>query len=98
MIGNGHSDDDDYISKAEINFQTRKHITYLFKGFLELLETIQKEHDINFEKLEKSLPHHKNLIDMANYLDAAKFSYYRKKILDRGGETIRNLEKDLDII
>lgn len=98
MIGNGYSQDD-YILKSEANFQSRKHITYLFKNFLGLLETLQKEHNINFDKLKNGLPpEYQQIIDMADYFDQNRFSFYRKKTLDAGGETIRNLEKDLDII
>ncbi len=98
MISDGYSQDD-YVLKSEANFYARKHITYLFKNFLSLLETLQKEHNINFDKLDKSLPEeYQALIDMANYFDQNRFAYYRKKTLDAGGEAIRNLEKDLEIV
>ncbi len=98
MIGEGNTQDD-YILKSEANFHSRKHITCLFKNFLGILETLQKEHTINFDKLEKSVPQEfKSLVDMANYFDQNRFSFYRKKVLDAGGEAIRNLEKDFDVI
>lgn len=77
-------------------FQARKHITFLFKWFLSLLEDIKREHSINFDKLRDGLPDNLMLIDMADYLDEERFKLLRKRVLDHGNETIRNLERDLE--
>ena len=68
----------------------------LFKTFLILLEDLKTEHDINFSKLRKNLPQHKDLIEQADYLDEEKMQYLRKKILDTGNENIRTNDDDLE--
>ena len=68
----------------------------LFKTFLILLEDLKTEHDINFSKLRKNLPQHKDLIEQADYLDEKKLHYLRKKVLDIGNDNIRNNDEDLE--
>jgi len=69
----------------------------LFKGFLVMLEDLHKEHQINFYKLKKNLPEDlAPIIEQANYFDSEKLQYLRKRTLDIGNETIRNLELELD--
>ena len=62
-----------------------------------MLEDLHNEHQIHFEKLEKNLPEGcKPIIDQANYFDENKLQYLRKRTLDIGNETIRNIESELD--
>lgn len=68
----------------------------LFKGFLILLEDLYTEHQINFNKLKKNIPEHKDVINQADYFDKDKLQYYRKKILDIGNESIRESNSDLE--
>ena len=68
----------------------------LFKTFLVLLEDLKTEHDIHFCKLRKNLPEHKDLIEQADYFDEDKLQHLRKRTLDIGNETIRNLECELE--
>jgi hypothetical protein len=75
----------------------RKHCerntTTLFKGFLMILEDLQKEHEIHFGKLKKSLPKEfLPLIEQADYLDKEKVQHLRKRTLDIGNEAIRSIE------
>jgi hypothetical protein len=65
----------------------------LFKGFLIMLEDLQKEHEIHFGKLKKNLPdEYSTLIDQADYFDQDKIQHLRKRTLDIGNEAIRNIE------
>lgn len=67
-----------------------KNIKALFKSFLTLIEDLQKDHTINFNKLKKNLPNEfASVIDQADYFDDEKLKYLRKKILDMGNEVIR---------
>ena len=67
-----------------------KNIKSLFKSFLTLVEDLQKDHTINFNKLKKNLPNEfASVIDQADYFDNEKLKYLRKKILDMGNEVIR---------
>ncbi len=69
----------------------------LFKGFLVMLEDLHKEHQINFNKLKKNLPEGcVPIIEQADYFDNDKLQYLRKRTLDIGNETIRNIESELD--
>ena len=73
-----------------------KHIKTLFKSFLILIEDLHKEHEINFDKLKKSLPEDQQLIVQADYFDEDKLKYLRKKVLDAGNDSLRNQNEDLE--
>ena len=69
----------------------------LFKGFLVMLEDLHKEHEINFSKLRNNLPEGcVPIVDKADYFDEEKLQHLRKRTLDIGNETIRNIQGDLD--
>tara|TARA_B000000475_G_C15981383_1_gene441162 strand:+ start:839 stop:1057 length:219 start_codon:yes stop_codon:yes gene_type:complete len=62
-----------------------------------MLEDLHKEHQINFNKLKNNLPEGcLPIVDQANYFDEDKLQYLRKRTLDIGNETIRNIEMELD--
>lgn len=74
-----------------------RHVRRLFKDFLYLLEDLQKEHSINFDKLKKNIPDtYSYLIEQANYFDFQKMQHLRKRVLDLGNDSIRNSEEDLE--
>ena len=68
----------------------------LFRGFLIILEDINREHSINFGKLRDSLPEDIDLIDMADYFDEERFAAYRKKVLDLGNGILRDYQTELE--
>jgi len=69
----------------------------LFKGFLIILEDLYKEHQISFDKLKSNLPEGCiPVVDQADYFSEEKLKHLRKKTLDIGNETIRNIESELD--
>ena len=69
----------------------------LFKGFLIMLEDLHKEHQIHFNKLRQNLPEGcVPLIDQADYFDEEKLQHLRKRTLDIGNETIRNIDGEID--
>ena len=76
--------------------RTGKAIRTLFKGFLGILEDVQREHDINFDKLRESFPDEESLINMADYLDEDRFSAYRKKVLDLGNSILREHQAEME--
>ena len=54
-------------------------------------------YQIHFEKLKRNLPEGcAPIIDQADYFDDEKLQYLRKRTLDIGNETIRNIEGELD--
>ena len=95
MIDEGLSPQD-FITKSEALFISKRWTVALFKQFLIVLEDLKKEHDTNFDKLFAGFPEKKELIDMANYFDEVRFQRGRKKILDIGNEVARNLERDIN--
>ena len=75
----------------------QKNIKALFKSFLILLEDLQKEHEINFDKLYEDLPEeYYNAINQADYFCEEKMKYLRKKILDMGNEVIRTSDSEME--
>ena len=77
--------------------QCERNTTSLFKGFLMMLEDLQKEHEINFNKLKKNLPkEYLPIISQADYFDDDKAMHLRKRTLDIGNEAIRNIEGGME--
>jgi len=69
-----------------------KNTTTLFKGFLYLMEDLKNEHDSNFNKLRDSLPEeYQPILNQADYFDDDKMQHLRKRILDVGNESLRNI-------
>lgn len=69
-----------------------KNTTILFKGFLHLVEDLKNEHDSHFGKLMDALPEeYHDLLAQANYFDDDKMQHLRKRILDIGNESLRNI-------
>ena len=76
-----------------------RHIRFLFKSFLSILEQLQDNHQINFDKLRKSLPdEYYDIIQMADYFDDDFFEIYRKKVLDIGNSVLREYNNEIDIL
>ena len=62
-----------------------------------MLEDLHKEHQINFDKLRNNLPEGcVPIVEQADYFDERKLQHLRKRTLDIGNETIRNIESELD--
>ena len=69
----------------------------LFKGFLFLIEDLQKEHSIHFAKLKRNLPRdYSAIIEQADYFDDDKLRHLRKRILDIGNEAVRKIDSEME--
>jgi|TARA_R110000824_G_scaffold14858_2_gene62865 hypothetical protein len=80
-----------------LSLAIEKNTKSLFKGFLFLVEDLQSEHTIHFNKLRQSLPEeYHSLLNQANYMDEEKLNHIRKRILDIGNDAIRNIESELN--
>lgn len=74
-----------------------RHMKDLFKSFLNILENLKNDHDIHFDKLKKNLPEkYSTFIDQADYLDESKMKFLRKTVLDKGNDSMRNQNQDLE--
>jgi len=74
--------------------QIKRSITKLFKSQLTQLEDIQQDHLGSLSKVEDLVS--EDFIKMINFLGPERYGYYRKKTLDSGNETIREIEALLD--
>lgn len=79
-----------------ILFQINRHIVNLYKRYLNLIEDLQEEHLNMLNKLNKKIDLEtlKNL----DYFDENKYNYFRKKILDLGNETLREIDKNFEFL
>jgi hypothetical protein len=82
--------------KEFLLFQVQRNITSLYKRYLNLIEDIQEEHINMLNKLNSKIDQEtlKNL----DYFDDNKYNYLRKKILDLGNETSREIIKNFDLL
>lgn len=82
--------------KELLEFQINRNIINLYKSFLIILEDMQDEHKSNFNKLKDAIPENNELINQADYWDESKMEYIRKKVLDQGNNTQREILGHLD--
>lgn len=82
--------------KELLEFQVNRNIINLYKSFLIILEDIQDEHRSNFDKLKDAIPEKNTLISQADYWDESKMEYIRKKVLDQGNNTQREIIGQLE--
>ncbi len=88
-------------------FRQRRRITSFWNFMLGFLEDIKFDHDSMVERLgqslgdmevfaeEKGIPIELcHLANNANFIDELRFKAWRKKILDRGNDLIRELESE----
>jgi len=73
---------------------THKEITLLYKTFLELVEDIQKDHQIMMSKVANE--NGEDFAQQINYFTPEKHEQIRKRVLDQGNECSRRLLSFLD--
>lgn len=80
-------------------FAIKRNVTNLFKSFLVILETIEKEHDEALTKLNNVLPvEHRNKIYLADHFTEESAERIRKKILSEGNDCIRNIVGQIEML
>ena len=72
-------------------FSINRHITILYKRYINLIEDMKVEHSLYTSKINKRIDDPEFLKNI-EYFDDKKYNYIRKKILDLGNETIREIE------
>ena len=82
--------------KDVLVFQVKRDFVNLYKSFLVILEDLEKENEISFNKLKRQFPEAANALECANFFDEAKMEYLRKKILDLGNGSIRHVTTELE--
>lgn len=79
-----------------ILFQINRHIVNLYKRYLNLIEDLQEEHLNMLNKLNKKID--LETLKSLDYFDENKYNYFRKKILDLGNETLREIDKNFEFL
>jgi len=82
--------------KEYLMFQIHRNVVNLYKRYLNLIEDIQEDHTNMLNKLNKEVD--LQTLKNVDYFDDNKYNYLRKKILDLGNETIREIEKNFDFL
>jgi hypothetical protein len=84
-------------AKKKLVLRSEKEISALFKMMLLLVEDMKKDHDFHYQKLYDNIPEEYHaVINTANHFTSEKVNWIRKRILDFGNESIRNLGSELD--
>jgi hypothetical protein len=77
-----------------ITIQTNKEVTRLYKNFLELIEDIRSDHEAMLKKVAEKCG--EETAKEVNYFTQEKYEHIRKRVLDSGNETSRQLINFLD--
>ena len=84
-------------AKKNLTLRSQREISALFKTMLLLVEDMKKDHDFHYQKLYDNIPKkYHPIIDTADHFTPEKVNWIRKRILDFGNESIRNLGSELD--
>ena len=84
-------------AKKKLNRESDDEISKLFKMMLMMVEDMKQDHDFHYEKLYENIPDkYHAVINTANHFTPQKVNWIRKRILDVGNESIRNLGSALD--
>ena len=84
-------------AKKNLEEISNNEISKLFKMMLIMVEDMKKDHDFHYEKLYKNIAKkYHPVIDTADHFTPDKANWIRKRILDCGNESIRNLCSRID--
>jgi hypothetical protein len=84
-------------AKKKLNKRSDEEICRLFKMMLMLVEDMKKDHDFHYDKLYENLPaKYHPIINTADHFTPEKLQWIRKRILDVGNESIRNMGSELN--
>ena len=84
-------------AKKNLSKDSSSEISSLFKLMLMMVEDMKKDHDFHYEKLYNEIPkEYHSVLRTADHFTDEKVSWIRKRILDFGNESIRNLDLKLD--
>lgn len=77
-----------------LRYQLHRNVTNLFKNYLIILEDVGDNHDEALAKLKNALPeNYRGFVDLADYLTPERGQALRKKILDAGNDSLREIDK-----
>jgi len=73
-----------------VYFQIQRNVIALYKRYINLVEDLQEDHINMLNKLNSKVD--LETLKNVDYFDDNKYNYLRKKVLDLGNETIREIE------
>ena len=83
--------------KNNLNKRSTEEVVKLYKMLLMMVEDMKKDHDFHYEKLYTEIPkEYHSVLRAADHFTDDKVCWIRKRILDFGNESIRNLDSKLD--
>ena len=85
---------DEERSRRFVEAESKRMITKLFKHYLSSLEELRYQHQLAVDRLKGVFSPEQ--IEIINYLDFHRYSMIRKRVLDNGNETIRDLHNFLE--
>tara|TARA_Y100001934_G_scaffold279323_2_gene382759 strand:- start:4987 stop:5409 length:423 start_codon:yes stop_codon:yes gene_type:complete len=92
----GEENGDELDVQEYILFHLKRSQTNLFKRYLGITEDLLKEHKIMLKKIEDETS--KDFSKNIDYFTEDKYNYIRKKILDIGNESLRDLERHMEML
>ena len=84
-------------AKKILNDSSDKEIKSLFKTMLLLLEDMRQDHVFHYQKLYDEIPEeYHSVIRAADHFTPDKLAWIRKRILDHGNDSVRNMQKEIE--
>jgi len=89
--------------KDIISFQVHRNIVNLYKKYFEISEDLLRDHKLLLSKIETRIESSGLELDMfgieeLDYFTEQRYDNIRKKILDAGNDSIREIEKALEFV
>ena len=84
-------------AKKSLARSSNEEVSSLFKMMLLMVEDMKQDHNFHYQKLYDNIPEQYHpVINAANHFTEEKIAWIRKRILDYGNESIRNLQSEID--
>ena len=84
-------------AKKNLNKRSGDEVSSLFKMMLIMVEDMKKDHDFHYQKLYEAIPENYHpVIKAADHFTSDKVLWIRKRILDFGNESLRNVQNEIE--
>lgn len=84
-------------AKKSLSDKSNRELAEFYKMMLMMIEDMKIDHDFHYQKLYDNIPQkYHPIINTANHFTEDKKTWIRKRILDFGNNSIRNLQSEID--
>lgn len=84
-------------AKKSLSDKSNRELAEFYKMMLMMIEDMKIDHDFHYQKLYDNIPQkYHPIINTANHFTEDKKTWIRKRILDFGNNSIRNLQSTID--